>query len=115
MTTPCGSSMPNPTTRPDGTRLLERLRDLSKYGGSLPADDPQVQRWDRVERPDRAHQRSGPSVCTSTMFANGQRSQTRPPTTKALRAFITLHAEDWISFLLRLGANRGAVLTKARP
>jgi hypothetical protein len=39
-----------PEDAPRWREIAERLRNLSKYGGSLPADDPQVQRWDRVER-----------------------------------------------------------------
>ena len=101
-----------PDDAPRWHEIAERLRDLSKYGGSLPADDPQVQRWDRVERLiEPPAQR--PSVSYFDHVREWSAVADASTNDEALRAFITLHAEDWISFLLRLGANRGAVLTKA--
>lgn len=93
--------------------IAVRLRDLSKYGRSLPADDPQVQRWDRVERLiEPPAQR--PPVSYFHHVREWAAVLDASTDDEALRAFITLHAEDWISFLLHLGADRGTVLAKAR-
>ena len=101
-----------PDDAPRWHEIAERLRDLAKYGGSLPADDPQVQRWDRVE-----HLIEPPAQRPPVSYFDHVREWSAVADAsaddEALRAFITLHAEDWISFLLRLGADRGVILRKA--
>ncbi len=102
-----------PDDAPRWHEIAKRLRDLSKYGGSLPADDPQVQRWDSVERLiEPPAQR--PSVSYFDHVHEWSAVADASTNDEALRVFITLHAEDMISFLLRLGADRGDVLRKAR-
>jgi hypothetical protein len=101
-----------PDDAPRWHEIAERLRDLSNYGGSLPADDPQVQRWDRVERLIEPPAQRAP-VSYFDHVREWAAVLDASTNDEALRTFITLHAEDWISFLLRLGADRGAVLMKA--
>ncbi len=91
-----------PDDAPRWHEIAERLRDLAKYGGSLPADDSQVQRWDRVERLiEPPAQR--PPVSYFDHVREWSAVADASTDDQALRAFITLHAEDWISFLLHLG------------
>jgi len=96
---------------PRRREIVERLRDLSKYVKSLPADDPQIRRWDYVERlidlPLRSRKVYFDDVSRWVAVADASTYD------EALETFVTLRSEDMISFLLRLGADRGAVFIKA--
>ena len=96
---------------PRRLEIVERLRDLSKYVKSLPADDPQIRRWDYVERlidlPLRSRKVYFDDVSRWVAVADASTDD------EALETFVTLRSEDMISFLLRLGADRGAVFIKA--
>ena len=90
--------------------IAERLRDLSKYVESLPAGDPQIQRWDRVERliALRAHEVYFNDVAEWEAVAEASTKD------EALETFLALRAEDMISWLLSLGGDRRAVWMMAR-
>ena len=96
---------------PRRREIVERLRDLAKYVWSLPADDPQIRRWDYVERlidpALRPRKMYFDDVSRWGALADASTDD------EALETFVTLRSEDMISFLLRLGADRGAVFIKA--
>ncbi len=97
---------------PRRREIVERLRDLSKYVWSVPADDPQIRRWHYVERlidrPLQPRKMYFDDVSRWGALADASTDD------EALETFVTLRSEDMISFLLRLGADREAVLRKAR-
>ena len=90
--------------------ITERLCDLSKYVESLPADDPQIQRWDRVERLIALRGREVYFDDVAEWEAVAEASTKH----EALETFLALRAEDMISWLLSLGGDRRAVWMMAR-